>query len=570
MLDSGYEPTSPNPKLESVEKWLNRSFDRDNVKNHQTVRTQPLSQICRQQSEDSEKNTSVSDELVEINFNAHTKNTQVPKQTKNCASNGLLMAPQSMSSYLSSSKSSNNSTTTLVASNSRELINGNRNVSSETTNRIDGRPSPEVEDRSLLSPADPSIKHISLYKNPKDSIDGLGIKIAAKQHLSDLGNDLATVVKAIIPNGLVQLFELPIRIGDEIVEINGVSLRNKTIDEIVGIFSQICELNNGEIELILRTTKNSDRSTVDFDEQNSLGSSIDHFSSSLISSSLASSPVFSDMFPVNSKKPPNVSKSTTSSKDRHKMTKDVAIARSPSKSANEQNTKPPKLPLLKVKQPESMIPSYDENIFTSGVDEKVSNNKKPSRSHSRSHSPSGSLPLKTEPVHQDQDVKQTRPYQAVDVNTQKLHEDVKTLKKLKSTDADTGNSNKLCLQTQLREKEQKFSTDSPDADTENMSNYFQSASRQGGVDEPATNTYSSLNSKETSPVKDVDLIMVDQINNEKTLKKKFQFSSSKKNTSVDRRRDSIPSSSEMPHGSIEVKKNLFKLMQRLLLKFSSL
>ena len=52
-------------------------------------------------------------------------------------------------------------------------------------------------------------------------------------------------------------FDVPIRIGDKIMEINGVTLRNKSDEQIKNILNTCNDFNNGEIEIISRKIEKS-------------------------------------------------------------------------------------------------------------------------------------------------------------------------------------------------------------------------------------------------------------------------------------------------------------------------
>ena len=65
-------------------------------------------------------------------------------------------------------------------------------------------------------------------------------------------NTLGAVVTYIEPGGLVDKYNVSIKEGDEIMEINGINLRNKDDQEIDEILNSTCQTNNGEIELLIR------------------------------------------------------------------------------------------------------------------------------------------------------------------------------------------------------------------------------------------------------------------------------------------------------------------------------
>ena len=118
------------------------------------------------------------------------------------------------------------------------------------------------------------IQKICVYKNPKEMMttaecspdelfDGfsrqrrpsnsLGIDILARQRLGDSGGaSLAAVVGAVHPDGLMDQYRVDIQCGDEILEINGVALRNKNDEQIESILDSSCQTNQGEIELVVR------------------------------------------------------------------------------------------------------------------------------------------------------------------------------------------------------------------------------------------------------------------------------------------------------------------------------
>lgn len=231
-------PSKTNPgsqaKLENVTEWLKRSFDKLDSTTQIQVNTsqsnRPINQN-RQFSDDSDiYTTTTADDIIEIK-------------------------------YIDTKKSS----------------------TQKITNQLNTDKNPINKD----------LKQILLYKDPKDKTEGLGIRIAARQRVSDLKNDLAAIVNEIVPDGLVQKFDVPIRIGEEIVEINGICLRNKTQQEIIQILDKSCD---GEIEILVRTRVNDVNKNLY--ESQSIESSFCTFdpgqTSPSVHSSLTSSPATSN------------------------------------------------------------------------------------------------------------------------------------------------------------------------------------------------------------------------------------------------------------------------------------
>lgn len=136
-------------------------------------------------------------------------------------------------------------------------------------------------------PVTETIQRILVYKNPKElslesneEIDleqpsgfnrtrrrpssGLGIEISARQKLPDLDPEkhgLGAVVAAVQPDGLMGQYSVDIKEGDEILEINGVTLRNKNDDQIESIIDSSAQSHQGEIELVVRRSSLTNLST---------------------------------------------------------------------------------------------------------------------------------------------------------------------------------------------------------------------------------------------------------------------------------------------------------------------
>jgi hypothetical protein len=129
-----------------------------------------------------------------------------------------------------------------------------------------------------------SIKRVLLYTNPKETglkfnepdsssrrpSIGLGIQISACQKLSELSDqESAAVVSSIEPDGIIKKFNVSICEGDEIMQIDGITLRNKSEQEIEHIIDESCQLNNGEIELLVRRRSTSSNTSINLERTNS-------------------------------------------------------------------------------------------------------------------------------------------------------------------------------------------------------------------------------------------------------------------------------------------------------------
>ena len=378
------QPLVVNPKLENVAEWLNRSFDRQKILNSNNnnknlkesniqmiTLTEPKRKLSetnyRQNSDESEKYFGINDDILEINLsNSRLKLHQHPLDIKQCPSITLI-------------------------------------------DRIDKKYLKSDMNDKIIKPLahDPSIRKIYLYKDPKDQSDSLGIKITAQQKLSDLKNDLAALVTAIIPEGLVQRFDVPIKVGDEIVEINGVSLRNKTDEQIQKIMNSSYDFNNGEIEIVVRKieksksprlpTRNSingedstNKNYEQFDELQSVTSSVGTLdparSSPSARSSITSSPVSSDIMTVGNQNsynrlnkveliskrkssedtrsqnyPPVVQQRKSRSGNNEMLSKNIIKVQESQKPQQDNYKAEHTAPLLKISAP----PESDENIFYS-------------------------------------------------------------------------------------------------------------------------------------------------------------------------------------------------------------
>ncbi len=353
-----------NPKLENVTEWLNRSFDRNDLPIITTKQQQQqvIQQITlvepakkqlaeRQSSEESEKyRNGTNDDIIEINLSNSLKDDK-KQQQQQCNDGQSIKQQQQQQQVIF-----------LSQPNEKKVESNKKNIYDYTATN-------SFIEQTRTKNNDNSINRIYLYKDPKDQSESLGMIITARQKISDLKTDLAAIVTSIIPDGLVQRFNLAIKIGDEIMEINGISLRNKTEDQIKQILNNSCEYNNGEIEIVIRkidkTTKKqqpfTDKNTYEqFDELQSVTSSIGTLdpnrSSPSARSSITSSPVSSDM-----------TGNQNSILGYMRLTTTEIMT--PMNRIIEPNIQYNNRPVLKISAPpESDTPDYDENIFLNSND----------------------------------------------------------------------------------------------------------------------------------------------------------------------------------------------------------
>lgn len=208
---------------ENVTEWLKKSFENKNE-----LSTQPTLKQYRRNSA-SIVRVIVDEPIVEINLSRHYYLKKQESMNKNLTSE----------TYIHYSKSQ-----THIATDDSHLY--------------------------LIEPSD-DIKKILLYKDPKEMSIGkeeefnktnvknerrpsvsLGLQIVSTQfeHLDD--NKSGAIIKSIEPDGLIDKFNVSINEGDEIVEVCGVNLRNKSDSQIDEIINQSCKRNNGELELLIR------------------------------------------------------------------------------------------------------------------------------------------------------------------------------------------------------------------------------------------------------------------------------------------------------------------------------
>lgn len=197
-----------------------------------------------------------------------------------------------------------------------------------------------------ISTRDDHVQKIHLYKDPNNSnreLNGLGMHISACQRLPELGgNQLAAVVHSIHPNGIIDKFNVEIQQGDEIMEINGVNLRNKSEEQIGRIIDSSCHSYNGELELLVRrssisSNKSENRSSTPSSQKNARRLSKNEVSGddfNLTSelnehSSITSSPVTSEhlithkpLKQLKAQTSSSSSSSATSAGNNHKQTQD--------------------------------------------------------------------------------------------------------------------------------------------------------------------------------------------------------------------------------------------------------
>jgi hypothetical protein len=137
---------------------------------------------------------------------------------------------------------------------------------------------PIESDKEFNGHLDDSLKKILLYKDPKELSFEIsqkngerrpslkfGMEIESKQLIQitkaesfELNEDTSrAIVTSIEPDGLIDQFNVSINEGDEIVEVCGVTLRNKDDNQIDRILDETCKQNNGEIELLVRRSHSS-------------------------------------------------------------------------------------------------------------------------------------------------------------------------------------------------------------------------------------------------------------------------------------------------------------------------
>ncbi|XP_059470914.1 uncharacterized protein LOC132193948 [Neocloeon triangulifer] len=95
------------------------------------------------------------------------------------------------------------------------------------------------------------VKHLFLTRDPEDRTvggNGLGMKVVGGKEIPNSGGQLAAFVSKIYPRGVVDTFG-DIEENDQILEWNGISLTDKTFEEVQSVLSQ----SVGDIELIVRS-----------------------------------------------------------------------------------------------------------------------------------------------------------------------------------------------------------------------------------------------------------------------------------------------------------------------------
>ncbi|CAB3373936.1 Hypothetical predicted protein [Cloeon dipterum] len=95
------------------------------------------------------------------------------------------------------------------------------------------------------------VKHLFLTRDPEDRTvggNGLGMKVTGGKEIPNSGGQLGAFVTKIYPRGVVETFG-DIDENDQILEWNGISLTDKTFEEVQSILSQ----SVGDIELVIRS-----------------------------------------------------------------------------------------------------------------------------------------------------------------------------------------------------------------------------------------------------------------------------------------------------------------------------
>lgn len=265
------------PKLENVTEWLNKSFDQSNVSHHESNTSKSTNQLFvpqKQQRSNSVTHVRVipDEPIVEINLSKqfYLKKSHYQSQQQNLVD--ILPDNIERKHSLSSIKQPNKTTLYSTYSKSqsplvnpestRKSMQSNNKAPADILQKIFLYKDPielnsyrrKSNDSNGDNSESPSSDDLNAYKNRgRRPSSSLGINIAGCQRMPDLGNEtLAAVVSSIEPNGIVEKFNVEIKEGDEILEINGYNLRNKSDDQIEQIFDSTVHSNNGEIELLVR------------------------------------------------------------------------------------------------------------------------------------------------------------------------------------------------------------------------------------------------------------------------------------------------------------------------------
>ncbi|KAF4533414.1 hypothetical protein B566_EDAN013286 [Ephemera danica] len=99
------------------------------------------------------------------------------------------------------------------------------------------------------------VKRIFLTRDPEDRSvggNGLGMKIVGGKEIPGSNGQLGAFVARIYPGGVVDTFG-DINENDQILEWNGISLNDKTFEEVQNLISQ----SKGDTELVVKSSSNS-------------------------------------------------------------------------------------------------------------------------------------------------------------------------------------------------------------------------------------------------------------------------------------------------------------------------
>lgn len=224
----------------NVTEWLKKSFEQTKIQlvNQNTTPINNCNNKQYRRNSASNVRVIVDEPLIEINLSRH----YYKKQDSICSNNLISDSYQQYSksqTYLTTEKSqmyiidpSDDIKTVLIYKDPKELSHFKSN------------------NEEMLS----NSREISARTERRPSLS-LGLQIESKQ-ISEVDKEnedkLGAIITSIEPDSVFDKFNVSINEGDEIVEICGVNLRNKSDSQIDEILDESCKKNNGEIEFLVR------------------------------------------------------------------------------------------------------------------------------------------------------------------------------------------------------------------------------------------------------------------------------------------------------------------------------
>lgn len=235
--------TSPGisrPKLvENVTEWLNKSFDQTKLSSSSLTEKN-----CNEPN--SPYNLNVSGQKQ---FRSHSVAVPVP-----IISDNEPLIEINMNKHFSHLANTNKTSSCETGLSPNVVENGSRSISDlvDTRNQKEKRILIYTDPKDVVSsPTDnkqvvAAAAGSSSTSNSRRSSLSLGMEIIGAR-----SNGAPAIVSSIPPDGIIKQFGVDIGEGDEIVSINGHSLRNQSDNDIDRIIQESAIVNQGELELLV-------------------------------------------------------------------------------------------------------------------------------------------------------------------------------------------------------------------------------------------------------------------------------------------------------------------------------